>query len=82
MCIVSVSHCWESQLRLPAVRHPDPWGFQLHSLLEYFESDKVRKELEGLEIWLFVDYLSLPQYRRPADEDGFFRRAMQAMHML
>ncbi|CAE7783323.1 LZTR1, partial [Symbiodinium sp. CCMP2456] len=77
--LLTVSHCWESK------QHPDPWGSQLHRLVniisEYQES--VFKETgEDAECWIFIDFISLPQYPRTPQQQQFFQRAMRSMHML
>ena len=75
--IVSVSHCWESQ------QHADPWGFQLWCLAERME-----RRIAGLtalktcQVWVFVDWICLPQYKRTHSEQQFFHHAMTSMHVL
>ena len=68
----AVSHVWE------AMQHPDPWGFQLA---------QIRREVQGKRIgngltWVFLDYVSLFQFRRTPEEDGWFYKALDGMHIL
>ena len=79
MGIVSVSHCWES------MEHPDPWGSQLHTLLKQID----RPRFDGKswaerydELWVFIDFICLPQYPRTEEEQRHFKRAMGSMHVL
>ena len=72
--IVSVSHSWESK------QHPDPFRFQLRCLCEKLE--RFRNPLHGQDVWVFIDWMCLPQYKRTDLEEKFFRRAMRSMHML
>ncbi|CAE7453862.1 ABCA5 [Symbiodinium sp. CCMP2592] len=85
--ILSVSHTWESQ------QHPDPWGWQLQSLLQHLQSSStvlalspatllfLRREC-NTEFWVFIDFMCLPQYKRSEEEQQFFKRAMRSMHLL
>ncbi|CAE7762266.1 ANKRD44 [Symbiodinium sp. CCMP2592] len=68
---VSVSHVWES------MQHPDPWRFQLQSVV-----DKHRSRLVDSVVWVFFDFLSLYQYDRDQDQDRVFRQALKGMHLL
>ena len=68
--IVSVSHVWESR------EHPDPWGYQLNELIEKL------KGYESEETWVFIDYISLYQYKRTATQHESFQHAMRHMHLL
>lgn len=70
--IVSVSHCWESQ------QHADPWGFQLRQLADRLNAP-VRA---GFEIWVFMDWISLPQYARTPAQQHHFQHAMGSMFVL
>ncbi|CAE7538418.1 NLRC3 [Symbiodinium sp. CCMP2456] len=87
--ILSVSHTWESQ------QHPDPWGWQLQSLLQHLQNKSTDAPLnltrEGVafwreqfnvQFWVFIDFMCLPQYRRSEEEQEFFTRAMRSMHLL
>ena len=90
--IVSLSHSWES------CEHADPWGWQLHRLvdaIEAFEQEVAQDRYRGLgrrhrelfhddvvEYWVFIDFVCLPQYKRKLLEDEFFQRAMDSMHLL
>ena len=67
----SVSHMWES------MEHPDPWRFQLAQLAE-----KYSKHIGNGLTWVFVDYVSLFQFRRTAEEDRWFYKALDGMHIL
>ncbi|CAE7821473.1 LZTR1 [Symbiodinium sp. CCMP2592] len=81
--ILSVSHVWESQ------QHPDPWGWQLRSLLGFVESnfgsrEKLKFFAEHVRVhyWVFIDFVCLHQYKRSEEEQQFFGRAMRSMHLL
>ena len=67
----SISHMWE------AMEHPDPWGFQVRSIVERY-----RELPKDSVTWVFVDFLSLYQYKRSAEEDEFFRKGLKRMHWL
>ncbi|CAE7800747.1 Ank3 [Symbiodinium sp. CCMP2592] len=69
--IVSVSHSWE------AMQHPDPWGFQLRELCERLVPGKGEHEM-----WVFVDFMSLYQYKRTPEQQKSFHHAMANMHCL
>ncbi|CAE7380814.1 LZTR1 [Symbiodinium sp. CCMP2456] len=81
--ILSVSHTWESQ------QHPDPWGFQLRSLLQFIQAriascahlKAIAKQLHSHH-WVFIDFVCLHQYERSEEEQQFFRKAMSSMHLL
>ena len=67
----AVSHVWE------AMQHPDPWGFQLAQLAE-----KYSKRVGNRLTWVFLDYVSLFQFRRTPEEDDWFYKALDRMHIL
>ena len=67
----AVSHVWE------AMQHPDPWGFQLAQL-----ADKLGKRIGNGVTWVFLDYVSLFQFRRTPEEDHWFYKALDRMHVL
>ena len=67
----SISHMWE------AMEHPDPWGFQVHSIVERY-----RELPKDSVTWVFVNFMSLYQYKRSAEEDEFFRKGLKRMHWL
>ena len=67
----AVSHVWE------AMQHPDPWGFQLAQLAE-----KLGKRIGNGVTWVFLDYVSLFQFRRTPEEDHWFYKALDRMHIL
>ena len=67
----AVSHMWE------AMQHPDPWGFQLAQIAE-----KYRERVGNGLTWVFLDYVSLFQFRRTPEEDGWFYKALDGMHIL
>ena len=67
----AVSHVWE------AMQHPDPWGFQLAQLAE-----KLGKRIGNGVTWVFLDYVSLFQFRRTPEEDHWFYKALDRMHVL
>ncbi|CAE7811472.1 unnamed protein product [Symbiodinium sp. CCMP2456] len=77
--IYSVSHCWEAQ------QHPDPFGFQAHLLLKWFRETRDFSAFgknDPDQCWLFIDFISLPQYKRTEAEEQQFRHAMNSMHLL
>ena len=62
--ILSVSHTWESQ------QHPDPWGAELQSLLQYLQSGSIDHPLRfsratlqfwrhtyDIQFWVFFDFM-------------------------
>ena len=67
----AVSHMWES------MEHPDPWRFQLAQLAE-----KYGKHVGNGLTWVFLDYVSLFQFRRTPEEDRWFYKALDRMHIL
>ena len=60
-----------------AMEHPDPWGFQVRSIVERY-----RELPKDSVTWVFVDFMSLYQYKRSAEEDEFFRKGLKRMHWL
>ena len=73
MHIISVSHCWEAE------QHPDPFGSQSRRLAEQLQRES---KWLGLDMWCFVDFMSLPQHCRTTEEEAFFRKAVASMHVL
>eukprot|EP00440_Ansanella_granifera_P002945 gb/GFBE01003214.1/.p1 GENE.gb/GFBE01003214.1/~~gb/GFBE01003214.1/.p1 ORF type:complete len:545 (+),score=74.09 gb/GFBE01003214.1/:1-1635(+) len=81
-----ISHCWEAK------EHPDPWGYQLKVLCErgggletVYKSGRVAIHSHGTlraDAWLFIDYTSIPQFLRTEEDNVFFGRAMENMHLL
>ena len=70
ICFVeSVSHCWEAK------QHPDPFRLQAVELL-------AQLGVSSLSVWVFIDFVCLPQYYRTPEEEVFFNRAMANMHVL
>ena len=69
--VVSVSHCWESQ------QHADPWGFQLRCLTDKLATHRNK----GFDMWIFLDWICLPQFKRTAAEQQSFQRAMKSMYV-
>ena len=69
--LVSISHMWES------MQHPDPWRFQLDSIVEEF-----RPRLLDSVVWIFYDFVSLHQYTRNEDQERLFRRALRDMFVM
>ena len=67
----AVSHMWES------MEHPDPWRFQLAQLAEKFS-----KCIGNGLTWVFLDYVSLFQFRRTPVEDSWFYKALDRMHLI
>ena len=72
--------------------HADPFGWQLHCLVKSVQAfeDEISKERwrmwkfcdDVVEYWVFVDFISLPQYRRKFVQSEFFQRAMGSMHIM
>ena len=59
------------------MEHPDAWGFQVRSIVERY-----RELPKDSVTWVFVDFMSLYQYKRSAQEDEFFRKGLNRMHWL
>ena len=57
------------------MQHPDPWRYQLGVVAELYQN------LQDV-VWVFVDFISLYQYRRNDSQDSSFRKALDRMHML
>ncbi|CAE7279355.1 Gucy1b2 [Symbiodinium sp. CCMP2592] len=80
--IVAVSHAWET------MQHPDPFCSQNDSIIESFRrknlfSTDPHNRDGGEAAWLFIDYMSLPQfYRSNPSEVEQFHAAMGCMHWL
>jgi hypothetical protein len=68
-----VSHRWDD------TQHPDPSGWQLNALIKFGESC-IRRGEHNACVWL--DYMSLPQEPRGADEDAIFRSGLQNIRKL
>jgi hypothetical protein len=66
--ILFVSHRWD------AVDHPDPSGWQLRALIRFAKYCMDRGDSDAC-IWL--DYMSLPQKPRSADEEVIFRSGLE-----
>ncbi|CAE7346703.1 UVR8 [Symbiodinium sp. CCMP2592] len=62
----------------PWPRRQDPWGYQLAEAVSRFRE----KEGDRSKVWLFIDYVSLYQYKRDAVQQINFKRALEAMHIL
>eukprot|EP00913_Durusdinium_trenchii_P021532 g20234.t1 len=65
-----------------AREHPDPFGFQLRTIvdaLHYWKAANPEKYEDG-DTYFFIDYMSLPQFLRNAEEEKDFQLAMQHMH--
>ncbi|CAE7383523.1 NLRC3 [Symbiodinium sp. CCMP2592] len=71
--ICAVSHPWETR------EHPDPTGSQVKCLAGVAS---VYDAAYFSDIWFFLDYVSLFQYKRTPQQDESFRRAMENMHVL
>lgn len=65
----SLSHMWES------MQHPDPWRYQLAEVAQLYQN------LQDV-VWVFVDFMSLHQYKRNDSQESCFRKALERMHML
>ncbi|CAE7279343.1 unnamed protein product [Symbiodinium natans] len=59
------------------MQHPDPWRSQLDNIVDAYRP----KQLDSL-VWIFLDYVSLHQYRRDPDQESLFRRTLRDMHIL
>ena len=71
--IVSVSHAWETR------EHPDPCRFQLQNLVDCVS---LYDAAYSSDLWLFYDYTSLYQWRRTAEEELSYQRAMRNVQVL
>eukprot|EP00438_Fugacium_kawagutii_P021516 Skav212742 [mRNA] locus=scaffold1199:147398:148903:+ [translate_table: standard] len=67
----SLSHMWESR------EHPDPWRYQLQVVAKCCEP-----LLKKGAVWIFIDFISLYQYKRNGDQGKIFKKAMNLMHIL
>ncbi|CAK8999442.1 Protein NLRC3 [Durusdinium trenchii] len=74
---IGISHCWESR------EHPDPFGYQLKTIVDAWHYwQEVDPEVYGDDTtYFFIDYMSLPQFKRSAEEQTCFQRAMKNMHL-
>ena len=71
--IVSVSHAWETR------EHPDPCRFQLQNLGQCL---KLYDAAYSSDLWIFFDYTSLFQWRRDANHELSYQRAMRNVQVL
>ena len=72
--VCSVSHCWESK------EHADPTGYQIKVLAS---AAALYAAAYGHSVWLFLDFLSLHQFKRTSEEqEANFRKARANMHIL
>ena len=71
--IVSVSHAWETR------EHPDPCRFQLQNLVHCL---KLYDAAYSSDLWIFFDYTSLFQWRRDANHELSYQRAMRNVQVL
>ena len=71
--IVSVSHAWETR------EHPDPCRFQLQNLVQCL---KLYDAAYFSDLWIFFDYTSLFQWRRDANHELSYQRAMRNVQVL
>eukprot|EP00439_Symbiodinium_sp_Y106_P023285 s4861_g2.t2 len=72
--VISVSHMWE------APEHPDPFGFQSSELVGLLE-DGWRRD-PTMIVGVFIDFMSLYQFRRQKHQEKAFQRALCQMHLL
>ncbi|CAE6931455.1 UVR8 [Symbiodinium natans] len=56
----------------------DPWGYQLEEAVSRF----TEKEGDRSKVWLFIDYMSLHQYKRDDHQQRIFKLALDSMHIL
>ena len=67
--LFAVSHAWET------AQHPDPFGYQLHLLRDYFTEHDSSSAF-------FYDYTSAYQYRRNKQEAKAYAECMEHIHLL
>ncbi|CAK9091604.1 unnamed protein product [Durusdinium trenchii] len=74
---IGISHCWESR------EHPDPFGYQLKTIVDawHYWREAEPETYRDANTYFFIDYMSLPQFKRSAEEQTCFQRAMKHMHM-
>ncbi|CAE6939918.1 tea3 [Symbiodinium sp. CCMP2592] len=73
--IIVVSHCWETR------EHPDPWGYQLETIVRSLQ--KLQREWSHEILGVFIDYTCLYQFKRKRrHEEESFRAAMKNMSLL
>ncbi|CAE7819871.1 unnamed protein product, partial [Symbiodinium sp. KB8] len=73
--IIVVSHCWETR------EHPDPWGYQLETIVRSLQKLQPDESYETLGV--FIDYSCLYQFKRKRrHEEESFRAAMKNMSLL
>lgn len=58
--------------------HPDPHGFHLRQLADYFEIS----DWAGWHQALFVDFMCLFQYKRTLEEEDLFRKSLENLHYI
>lgn len=73
VALIAVSYCWCTE------EHPDPEGEQMQVLRETLQHFLGSTALE--DVALFIDWCSLHQSPRSADEEGSFTRALQDIHL-
>ncbi|CAK9091601.1 unnamed protein product [Durusdinium trenchii] len=74
---IGISHCWESR------EHPDPFGYQLKTIVDawHYWREAEPETYRDDTTYFFIDYMSLPQFKRSAEEQTCFQSAMKHMHM-
>ena len=73
---IAISHCWEAR------EHPDPLGFQGHQLANAIRFATAQGQIQDTTVF-FIDYISLPQFKRASQhQEDSFRRSMANMHLL
>ena len=71
--VISVSHPWESR------EHPDPLRFQLQNLVN---AVSLYDAAYFSELWIFLDYVSLYQWRRNPKEERSYQKSMTNVQVL
>ncbi|CAK9050369.1 unnamed protein product [Durusdinium trenchii] len=74
---IGISHCWEAR------EHPDPFGYQLKTIVGawHYWQEVDPEVYRDDNTYFFIDYMSLPQFKRSAEEHTCFQCAMRHMHL-
>ncbi|CAK9050380.1 unnamed protein product [Durusdinium trenchii] len=74
---IGISHCWEAR------EHPDPFGYQLKTIVGawHYWQEVDPEVYRDDNTYFFIDYMSLPQFKRSAEEQTCFQCAMRHMHL-
>eukprot|EP00913_Durusdinium_trenchii_P020351 g19118.t1 len=66
-----------------AREHPDPFGYQLKTIVGawHYWQEVDPEVYRDDNTYFFIDYMSLPQFKRSAEEQTCFQCAMRHMHL-